>query len=127
MLRNGGGLPRYRNPVTRSIIKITGGADSDTATVHYGPHYPDRTVEITAAAVAAPEAPRRPARDLKRRFTYHPPKPGQPEMYKCLRGAALEFARLIDSSCPDSREKSLAITHLEEAVMWANASIARNT
>ena len=37
-----------------------------------------------------------------------------------------EFAYLLNDLCPDSREKSLAMTKLEECVMWANASIARN-
>lgn len=32
----------------------------------------------------------------------------------------------MDNLCPDSRELSLAITKLEEAIMWANASIARS-
>lgn len=59
-------------------------------------------------------------------FTYHAPKIGQPEMYTEIREKAKEFAYLIDSTCPDSREKSLAITKLEECVMWANAGIARN-
>lgn len=67
-----------------------------------------------------------PVPDLENRFTYHPPKPGQAETYQGLRSMALDFARAIDAACPDSREKSLAITHLEDAVMWANASIARN-
>ena len=67
-----------------------------------------------------------PVPDLENRFTYHPPKPGQAETYQRLRSMALDFARAIDGECPDSREKSLAITHLEDAVMWANASIARN-
>jgi hypothetical protein len=67
-----------------------------------------------------------PVPDLENRFTCHPPKPGQPEAYRQLRSMGLDFARAIDSACPDSREKSLAITHLEDAVMWANASIARN-
>lgn len=63
--------------------------------------------------------------DLEHRFTYHPPKDGQAEIYQALRAIALNFARTIDQQCPDSREKSLALTHLEQAVMWANASIAR--
>ncbi|MDT2194096.1 DUF7681 family protein [Paenibacillus larvae] len=37
-----------------------------------------------------------------------------------------ELAYLINEICPNSREKSLAITNLEQVVMWANASIARN-
>ena len=64
--------------------------------------------------------------DIEKNFTYHAPKEGQPEKYRALRDTAKEFALLIDSACPDSREKSLAITKLEECIMWANASIARN-
>lgn len=59
-------------------------------------------------------------------FMYHSPKEGQPEKYNELREKAKELAYLIDGLCPDSREKSLAMTKLEEAVFWANASIARN-
>lgn len=64
--------------------------------------------------------------DLVKRFTYHAPKPGQPEAYQELLEVALGFARMINASQPDSREKSLAVTALEEVVMWANAGIARN-
>lgn len=59
-------------------------------------------------------------------FTYHSPKPGQPERYEELREKAKELARLIEVKCPDSREKSLAITNLQQSIMWANASIAIN-
>lgn len=59
-------------------------------------------------------------------FTYHSPKEGQPEKYTKIREKAKELAYLIDGNCPNSREKSLAITKIEEAMMWANASIARN-
>jgi hypothetical protein len=65
-------------------------------------------------------------RDLEKRFTYHPPKPGQPEIYAEIRAKALDFAVFLESKCGDSRELSLAITHLEQAVMWVNAGIARN-
>ena len=65
-------------------------------------------------------------KELEHRFTYHAPKHDQPAKYEKLRKEAYEFAILIDQLCPDSREKSLAITKLEEVVMWANASIARN-
>lgn len=63
---------------------------------------------------------------IENNFSYHAPKDGQPEKYEEIRGKGGEFARLIDGLCPDSREKSLAMTKLEEATMWANASIARN-
>jgi len=64
--------------------------------------------------------------DLDNRFTYHPPKDGQTERYQLIRSAALGLARLITDNTPPSREQSLAFTHLENAVMWANAAIARN-
>jgi hypothetical protein len=59
-------------------------------------------------------------------FTYHKPKGDQPVRYEALRSKAKELARLINESCPESREKSLAITNLQQAIMWANASIAIN-
>lgn len=59
-------------------------------------------------------------------FTYHAPKEGQPEKYQAIRDKAKELAYLLDWLVPDSREKSLALTKLEECVMWANAGIARN-
>lgn len=63
--------------------------------------------------------------ELDIRFTYHAPKGDQPQRYVALRDKAKELAELIIASSKDSREQSLAITHLEEAVMWANAGIAR--
>ena len=66
------------------------------------------------------------ATELANRFTYHPPRPDQVNRYQDIREHARALANMLDRHCPDSREKSLAMTHLEEAVMWANASIARN-
>lgn len=66
------------------------------------------------------------ADELKKRFTYHAPKDGQPKKYEALRNEALLLAKMIVELTPDSREQSLALTKIEEAVMWANAAIARN-
>lgn len=63
---------------------------------------------------------------IENNFTYHAPKDGQAERYTTLRDKAKELAYLIDAECPNSREKSVAMTHLETAIFWANASIARN-
>ncbi len=65
-------------------------------------------------------------KELDKRFTYHAPKDDQPKRYEAIRANAYLLANLIEQSCPESREKSLAITKLEEVVFWANASIARN-
>jgi hypothetical protein len=64
--------------------------------------------------------------EIEKRFTYHPLKDGQPELYQAIRDMAKMMATIIENTCPESREKSLAFTNLEQAVMWANASIARN-
>ncbi|MBM7585839.1 hypothetical protein JOC86_002381 [Bacillus pakistanensis] len=63
---------------------------------------------------------------IENNFMYHAPKEGQPEKYTAIREKAKELAYLIEETCPNSREKSVAFTNLETAVMWANASIARN-
>jgi hypothetical protein len=66
-------------------------------------------------------------KDIENRFTYHPPKNSdQTDKYNELRAMGKSLALNIGVMCPDSREKSIAITKLEECIMWANASIARN-
>lgn len=59
-------------------------------------------------------------------FTYHAPRADQPERYQELRARALELAQRIAQICPDSRERSIAVTKLEEAIMWASKAIACN-
>jgi hypothetical protein len=68
----------------------------------------------------------RTADQIENNFTYHAPKGDQQERYESIREHARDLAHIINSSTPDSREKSLALTNLEQAVMWANAAIARN-
>lgn len=63
---------------------------------------------------------------LERNFTYHAPKPGQSENYTQLRDKAKELAYLITELCPSSHERRVALDHLQTAVMWANAAIARS-
>lgn len=65
-------------------------------------------------------------KQIQNNFKYHEPKKGQSEKYVSLRSKARELAVLINELCPDSREKALAITNLEQASMWSNAAIARN-
>ncbi len=64
--------------------------------------------------------------EIESRFSYHALKEGQFERYERIRYKAKMLAAYINEYCPDSREKSLAFTKIDEAVMWANASIARN-
>lgn len=59
-------------------------------------------------------------------FSYHSPKDDQPARYNAIREKARELALMIATYTPPSREQSVALTNLETAVMFANASIARN-
>lgn len=63
--------------------------------------------------------------ELENRFSYHKPFGDQPERYVKIRDTAKELAIVILDCTPESREQSLALTNLEECVMWANAGIAR--
>lgn len=63
---------------------------------------------------------------IENNCTYHPPKDNQPERYVNIRGHAKILAIVIAKLTPASREQSLALTKLEECVMWADAAIARN-
>lgn len=63
---------------------------------------------------------------LENDFTYHPPKDNQLARYQAMRDKALKFAYFIVASTPQSREQSLALTHLEQVVFFANAAVARN-
>lgn len=66
------------------------------------------------------------SKQIKDAFTYHSPQGNQAARYGLLREKAREFAELIAENSPASREQSLALTHLQEAVMFANAAIAVN-
>ena len=59
-------------------------------------------------------------------FTYHAANADPTERYQRIREWANELATIINRDCPESREKSLALTNLQQAIMWANASIAIN-
>lgn len=63
---------------------------------------------------------------IEETFTYHAPKDDQPARYVEIRTKARELASTFAGNVPPSRELSLAMTKLEEAVMHANAGIARN-
>lgn len=64
--------------------------------------------------------------DLVNRFAYHPADAATGARHQEVRERLAELAQHFDGSLPPGREKSLALTHLEEAMFWANAAIARN-
>jgi hypothetical protein len=64
--------------------------------------------------------------EINSRFTYHPPKHDQQDRYVLIREEARKLAMLLASNTPPSREQALALTHLDQCVMCANAAIARH-
>ena len=63
--------------------------------------------------------------ELDSRFTYHPPTHKKQAVYVEIRAKAKALAEYLMQNVPDGREKALALTKLEESVMWANAGVAR--
>lgn len=69
-------------------------------------------------------------RDLERisnDFRYHKPHADdQSNRYEAIRALMGSAAVDLLGMCPPSRELSMALTKLDEAMFWANASITRN-
>lgn len=63
---------------------------------------------------------------LRNRFTYHAPKGNQTCRYETIRATILETARVCVEMSPCSPEQARALTALDEAMFFFNASIARN-
>lgn len=64
--------------------------------------------------------------ELVNRFRYHRPNEAKGARHALVRAKCLELATELNSLIPDSREKSIVMTKLEEVMFWANAGIARN-
>ncbi len=64
--------------------------------------------------------------EIIKRFTYHRVSDAAAIIsMRNIRSMALDLAETIQDDVPEGRERSLAITKLEEVAMWANAGIAR--
>lgn len=62
--------------------------------------------------------------DLDLWFTYHPPTPQQIPIYEAIRDAGYQMAEKILAIVPPSPDRTVAIRHVREAVMNANAALA---
>lgn len=59
-------------------------------------------------------------------FTYHTPTEEQVRRIMLIRSGCLGIATILVDLCPQGRELSTALTHLEAVMMNANAGIVRN-
>lgn len=64
--------------------------------------------------------------EIEHRFAFHPATTDEKrDAHSSVRQVCRRAADHINETCPDGREKSLAITALEEAMLWGNAALAR--
>lgn len=68
-----------------------------------------------------------PKPDLDNIFDYHAPDDYTRDIHQGLREQTKDFAARILALLPDSREKSLFLTNLEQASFWAHAATARHS
>lgn len=65
--------------------------------------------------------------EIDNRTKWHPPTSDEvARLHGLIRGKLNKAIKDVNELVPEGREKVLAITKLEEAMMWANAGIARN-
>ena len=63
---------------------------------------------------------------IKNDFGFHPANDITKLLHERTRSRFKELAVWVATTVPDGREKSLALTALQEAAMWTNAAIACN-
>jgi hypothetical protein len=63
--------------------------------------------------------------DLEIRFKFHAADAAKQERHRDVRQKCWALAEFICKECPPSRELSIALTKVEEVMLWANAAIAR--
>jgi len=63
---------------------------------------------------------------IENNFKYHRPLEKNIAKFKEIRDEARTFAKLIMDEVPECAERTIAFRKIEEAVMWANAGLARN-
>lgn len=64
--------------------------------------------------------------DIEHRFAFHAAATQEKrDEHTSVRQECRRLADLLNEALPEGREKSVAVTKLEEVMFWANAAIAR--
>ena len=62
--------------------------------------------------------------EVLQRFDFLTPTEGTKPQHEAIRALHKGLAQEILDRVPDSRERALALTHLQDSMMWCNAAIA---
>lgn len=66
------------------------------------------------------------AADIEHRFAFHAATSNEKrDAHSSVRQQCKRLADALNEQLPEGREKSLAITNLEQAMFWGNAALAR--
>lgn len=66
--------------------------------------------------------------DIANRFDFHAaPDEEKRNAHTSVRQGCRQLADSLNEQLPEGREKSLAITNLEQVMFWANAALARQS
>jgi predicted secreted protein len=64
--------------------------------------------------------------DIAHRFAFHPATTEEKrDAHTSVRQHCRDLADFLNDKLPEGREKSLALTAVEEAMLWGNAALAR--
>lgn len=67
------------------------------------------------------------AQELVHRFQFHPAtETATQEAHEFVRASCLDLVHRLNQVMPKGRESALVVTKIEEAMMWANAAVARH-
>jgi len=78
-------------------------------------------MKVTATAIKKDQLSKRAEND----FQFHPADAERGRMHDLVRRHCGQLAQDLIEIVPEGRELSLALTNLEQTMMWANAGIAR--
>lgn len=68
-----------------------------------------------------------PQHDPLKSYSYHKPSPSTGALIGIIRNEHRNLAKVIIANVPESREKSLALTHLENARMYAILALSMHS
>ncbi len=65
--------------------------------------------------------------DLAKRFKTHSVNSETAKLLEKVKDKIYDLADMLDLYCPESKEKDLALTKLEECSFWVGACLSRNS